>query len=47
MNSTWFNWFLVAEYTVMSLWCLFEQHYAKAYYWFGAAVISSAIALMP
>ena len=47
MNSTWFNWMLVIQYTVMSCWCLTEQNYLKAYYWFGAAVISSSVALMP
>lgn len=47
MNSTWFNWLLVAQYSMMSIWCLFERNYHKAYYWFGAAVISSSIAIMP
>ena len=47
MTSTWFNWLLVIQYAGMSIWNLIEGHYYKAYYWFGAAIISSSIAIMP
>jgi hypothetical protein len=47
MSAKTLNWILFAQYLVLSAWYLWERDYLKSQYWFGAAVISSAIALMP
>lgn len=47
MTAKALNWILFAQYVVLAIWYCFEKDYLKAQYWLGAAVISSAVALMP
>lgn len=47
MISKTLNWILFVQYLILAAWCFWERQYLKSQYWLGAAVISSAVALMP
>ena len=46
MSASCLNWCLVLQYIVLCGWYLCDGNWLKAWYWAGAAVISSAVALM-
>jgi hypothetical protein len=44
--SEWLTRLLIVEYIVIMVACLVEQKYAFAVYWFGAAVLNTAVLFM-